>query len=546
MFSFSRVAAAFAVALALSSGVYSIGQVARSGRYLYSSDGSRFYIKGVAYQQQGVANVDPNAPFSEPSTFTDPLADATSCQRDLPYLKQLGVNTVRVYSVNASLNHDTCMQALSGAGIYVILDLTLPLNGSIDRTSPAWTTNLLDSYIRTIDVFSKYDNVLVYNVGNEVVTSPNQTAAAPFVKAAARDIRAYLNSKKSSALVGYAAIDGDPSWIVALANYLSCDSVNTAIDIFGLNNYEFCGNSTFDASYAGKTGSFAGYNVVAYFSEYGCNNPYPRPWADVAALFGSSATPVWSGGVAFSYFPATSDAGQFGMVNVSGSTVTTSTDYSNLQTAYGAVTFVNDPAQSSAPAASYPSCPAQNSSLLASTTLPPTPNDAACKCLQANLDCLFNPQTSNTTGIVGPLLDTACGLIGQVGSNCNALSANGSTGTYGLVASCDPFSKLSFAMSIYYEANKRSAQSCSFSGNGTVNSKASSASATEVASSCLASATGTNVPTAPASASQAPSSSGSSGKKGAAAAVLVSDSRALLGVFLMAAVSVVGGVLSLA
>jgi hypothetical protein len=108
-------------------------------------------------------------------------------------------------------------------------------------------------------------------------------------------------------------------------------------------------------------------------------------------------------------------------------------------------------------------------------------------------------------------------------------------------------SKLSFAMSIYYEANKRNAQSCSFGGNGTVNSKASSASATAVASSCLASATGTNVPTAPASASQAgTSSSGSSGKKGAATTVLVTDSRALLGVFLMVAVSVVGGVLSLA
>lgn len=109
-------------------------------------------------------------------------------------------------------------------------------------------------------------------------------------------------------------------------------------------------------------------------------------------------------------------------------------------------------------------------------------------------------------------------------------------------------SKLSFAMSIYYEANKRNAQACSFAGNGTVNSKASSASATAVASSCLASATGTNVPTAPASASQAgssPSGSGS-GKKGAATTVFVSDSRALLGVFLMVAVSVVGGVLSLA
>jgi hypothetical protein len=49
------------------------------------------------------------------------------------------------------------------------------------------------------------------------------------------------NSKSSSALVGYAAIDGDPTWIVPLASYLSCDpsgnnSGGTAIDLFGLNN----------------------------------------------------------------------------------------------------------------------------------------------------------------------------------------------------------------------------------------------------------------------------------------------------------------------
>jgi hypothetical protein len=68
----------------------------------------------------GAAAADPNAPFSEPSTYIDPLANGTACQRDLPYLKQLGVNTVRVYSVNSALNHDTCMNALSGAGIYVM------------------------------------------------------------------------------------------------------------------------------------------------------------------------------------------------------------------------------------------------------------------------------------------------------------------------------------------------------------------------------------------------------------------------------------------
>jgi hypothetical protein len=49
----------------------------------------------------------------------------------------------------------------------------------------------LDEYTRTIDTFSKYDNVLGYNIGNEVVTGDYITAA-PFVKAAARDIRSYL------------------------------------------------------------------------------------------------------------------------------------------------------------------------------------------------------------------------------------------------------------------------------------------------------------------------------------------------------------------
>jgi hypothetical protein len=66
------------------------------------------------------------------------------------------------------------------------------VNGSIDRLAPSWSTNLLNLYIRSIDAFSKYDNVLAYNVGNEVVISPNGTAAAAYIKAAARDIKAYL------------------------------------------------------------------------------------------------------------------------------------------------------------------------------------------------------------------------------------------------------------------------------------------------------------------------------------------------------------------
>ena len=73
------------------------------------------------------------------------------------------------------------------------IDLALPGEGSIDRLNPEWTTDLLDQYINTINAFKKYDNVLAYNVGNEVITDPGvETGAAAFIKAAARDVRSYL------------------------------------------------------------------------------------------------------------------------------------------------------------------------------------------------------------------------------------------------------------------------------------------------------------------------------------------------------------------
>ncbi|KAG0696269.1 carbohydrate-binding module family 43 protein/Glycoside hydrolase family 72 protein [Suillus ampliporus] len=556
----SRFAAGLALAGAFLTGVDAIQAVSRNGRYLYTADGSRFYIKGVAYQEQGAVVATASNPFLEPSTFIDPLANGTACSRDLPYLQQLGVNTIRAYSVNSSLNHDSCMQTFSNAGIYTIIDLSLPGNGSIDRNSPSWTTNLLDLYIETISVFSKYNNVLAYNVGNEVIIAPgNATAAATFVKAAARDVKSYLNSIKSSALVGYASIDGDATWLDPLANYLSCDpsgsnSGAAAIDLFGLNNYEWCGNSTFQASYSGIEGQFAGYNVPAYFSEFGCITSPPRLWTEVGALFSTEMSPVWSGGVAFSYFPATSVQGQFGMVTIStdGSTVTTSSDFTSLQAQYAAVSPPTSPAQSTAGTTSYPSCPQQNSTWLAANTLPPTPNLAACQCLENNLSCQFTPTTSNYSAIVGSLLDYACSLIGQVGGNCNAIATNGTTGQYGAVSECDPTVMLSYVMSEYYVATGANAQSCSFGGNGTVNSKApsSASGANSVASSCLASATSTSVPTLPAGASSASGSSSSSGGSGgsstSAASVVLADARTLMGMGVLVVAGIASGLWTLA
>lgn len=54
-------------------------------------------------------------------------------------------------------------------------------------------------------------------------------------------LSSYRLSKNITALVGYAAIDGDAKFLLDLAEYLSCAASgdkdgSTAIDLFGLND----------------------------------------------------------------------------------------------------------------------------------------------------------------------------------------------------------------------------------------------------------------------------------------------------------------------
>ena len=56
----------------------------------------------------------------------DPIAEPDVCKRDIVKFKSLGLNAIRVYTVDNSKNHDECMSALADAGIYLILDVNTP------------------------------------------------------------------------------------------------------------------------------------------------------------------------------------------------------------------------------------------------------------------------------------------------------------------------------------------------------------------------------------------------------------------------------------
>jgi hypothetical protein len=232
--------------------------------------------------------------------------------RDIPYLAKLKTNTIRVYAIDPSKDHDDCMSALAAAGIYVVADLSQPRE-SINRDDAQWTTTLLKRYTDVVDVMAKYDNTLGFFAGNEVSNQPNNTGASAFVKAAVRDTKAYIKAKNYRTIgVGYATND-DAEIRVDMEKFFDCGDRASAIDFWGYNIYSWCGKSSFEKSgYDTRTEEFKNYDVPVFFAEYGCNTPRPRLFTEVGALYGSDMTGVWSGGIVYMYFE---EENEFGKLN---------------------------------------------------------------------------------------------------------------------------------------------------------------------------------------------------------------------------------------
>lgn len=263
------------------------------------------YIRGIAYQQDFTSD-NPNSS----NGYTDPLADPAGCQRDLPYLRQLHTNTIRVYAIDPTKDHSECMNMMADAGIYVVADLGSPTE-SINSNDPTWTTTLYSRYTDVIDSLANYTNVLGFFAGNEVISQTNNTFSAPFVKAAVRDMKAYIKSKYRPIGVGYAAEDNQYVRD-ALSAYMNCgEDQNDAVDFYGQNVYSWCGDSSFtESGYNVRVENYQNYSVPVFFAEYGCNNPEPRMFTETPVLYGPLMDGVFSGGIVYLYFQEANNYGE--------------------------------------------------------------------------------------------------------------------------------------------------------------------------------------------------------------------------------------------
>jgi hypothetical protein len=293
----------------------------------------RFYVRGIDYQPGGAA------------ANIDPLANDKVCKPDIEKFKKLGVNVIRVYSTDNSVDHDECMNALAAAGIYVVLDANNPWY-SINRDDPSGSYNAvyLHSVFATIDAFAKYPNTMAFFSGNEVIHDHrNTTLAAPYVKATDRDMRAYIKARKYRKIpVGYSAADVSTNR-QQTADYFSCGTEDERSDFFAFvsvllyrgtklffpvalpaltcqlglqNDYSWCSSDFVTAGWDAKVRHFTGYGLPIFLSEYGCNHNR-RDFGEVQALMHRNMTPVYSGGLMYEYSMGPNG---YGIVEIQGNT----------------------------------------------------------------------------------------------------------------------------------------------------------------------------------------------------------------------------------
>ncbi|KAL3478292.1 Glucanosyltransferase-domain-containing protein [Aspergillus californicus] len=429
--------------------------VIKGSKFFYSSNNTQFYIRGVAYQQDYSTNSS-----SSDTSYTDPLADKTACERDVPILQDLNTNTIRVYAIDPTADHDDCMTLLADAGIYVIADLSDP-SDSIDRDDPRWELALYNRYTSVVDAMANYTNTLGFFAGNEVSNTVATTDASAFVKAAVRDIKSYISAQnyRSGLGVGYATND-DKAIRDDMADYFNCAPEASGIDFWGYNIYSWCGDSSYSASgYKDRTEEFANYSVPVFFAEYGCNEVTPRTFTEITALYGDQMNDVWSGGIVYMYFQEDND---YGLVSVVDSTsVSKLKDYTYYSSQINSVTVTGTNKASYTPTnTALQECPAVATGtwLAKASPLPPTPNSSLCSCMDASNACVVADSVDSDD--YSDLFGIVCGL-----TECTGVTANGTTGSYGAYGMCKPVQQLNWALNKYYTEQGSVSSACDFSGS---------------------------------------------------------------------------------
>ncbi len=249
-------------------------------------------------------------------------------ERDIPQFQELGINAVRLYSVDTTNDHSAFMCALNAAGIYAIVALaTGATNCPTCAITKSEAPNCYHSDLKIrgqaiIKEFSKYTNTLAFSAGNEVnhyVPGSEYQWNAPCLKKFVKDMRAYVDRCEHVRHVPIGLIMAD-SGRDENTLYYNCqgnsdDNLEHA-EWYGINTYVYC-NGTADkfdeaVGFRDLSLSFESYNysIPVLLTEFGClSKTFPtidgyqgqRNFNQAKWLGLPSVQDDFAGGLAFEY-----------------------------------------------------------------------------------------------------------------------------------------------------------------------------------------------------------------------------------------------------
>ncbi|KAK4226299.1 Glucanosyltransferase-domain-containing protein [Podospora fimiseda] len=286
-----------------SSPVIAISPISTKGNKLYDTNGNQFFVKGLVY----VAGPD----------RLDPLLDTNQCRIDAALMKTLGANTIYIYSIDVEKldKHSGCMTEFANQGIYVWLQL-IGLSPVKDASSPEiYDLTTYETWTSVLDSFAVHDNLLAIGIGQEVINEEaNSTLGAPYIKAAARDLKSFQKARGYRQIpISYSTAPVD-IFRFRTAQYLSCGSSDTGIDLFAFNFFHNCTATHFDS----LRQEFAGYSLPVLISEDGCfaGGKDIRNFAEMEVMLGDTEYQnVFSGLNVYEW--AMKDKSGFGLVSYS-------------------------------------------------------------------------------------------------------------------------------------------------------------------------------------------------------------------------------------
>ncbi|KAI9991393.1 hypothetical protein PInf_019074 [Phytophthora infestans] len=270
-----------------------LAPIVSKGNKLFDSEtGLEFRSKGMAYYPR------PNSGEMADVASYDWAADEHEdvWKPHLEVMQDLGVNTIRLYSVDPSVSHDKFMCACSQAGIYVSVGMAAPCVGCsvADVAAPkCYPDDMFTRMQMVYNAFAVYDNTLLFSVANEPnlisVDGDSGESVMPCIKAMIRDIREYADSCVGSLRevpIGVEMADIPPraQWLQYFDCMASNDSSSGSGDAYeraqwmGFSPYVEC-DPTEHTEYSQSKGLVtlmkdnkdAAYPRPIMFGEFGCN-----------------------------------------------------------------------------------------------------------------------------------------------------------------------------------------------------------------------------------------------------------------------------------